>query len=258
MINYKHIYKGKEFETILFIHAFGGNLNVFKKQIDDFSKEYNILLIDLRSHGLSKDIKLTDLKSPTIENTAKEIIELLDLLNIKNVHLLGLSIGTMIIAVLTTMIKERILSIIALGNATSFNNTARVLLKAGYIFKNFISFKLLYICFVNILIPRSNHKLSRKMFIREATKMDRKEFIAWYKIIVDFEKLHSVLSFHNDIPKLFIMGDSDHMFLKPTINFVKEDKNSQIYIIKNGGHIINIDCPDEVNRVSLNFLKKLK
>ncbi|WP_244833022.1 alpha/beta hydrolase [Clostridium sp. BJN0001] len=258
MINYKKFYKEENRETILFIHAFGGNSNVFKKQIDDFSKKYNIILIDLRSHGLSKDVKLTDLKSPTIEKIAEEIIELLDLLKIDKVHLLGLSIGTMIIAVLTTMIKKRILSVIALGNTTSFNNTARILLKTGYIFKNFISFKFLYICFVNILIPKSNHKLSRKMFIREATKMDRKEFIAWYKIIIDFEKFHPVSSFHNNIPKLFVMGDSDHMFLKPTIKFAKEDENSEIHVIKNGGHIINIDCPDEVNKISLNFLKNLK
>ena len=33
------------------------------------------------------------------------------------------------------------------------------------------------------MLPKKNHKRSRDIFIREATKMERADFLGWYNIV---------------------------------------------------------------------------
>jgi pimeloyl-ACP methyl ester carboxylesterase len=37
-----------------FVHGAGGSSSIWFKQIRDFQKQYNVLLLDLRGHGESK------------------------------------------------------------------------------------------------------------------------------------------------------------------------------------------------------------
>jgi pimeloyl-ACP methyl ester carboxylesterase len=63
--------------------------SIWFKQIRDFKKQYNVLLLDLRGHGDSK----TTLKRLSNRNIFRscfnDILEVLDFLEIKNHTLLG-------------------------------------------------------------------------------------------------------------------------------------------------------------------------
>jgi pimeloyl-ACP methyl ester carboxylesterase len=39
---------------VTFVHGAGGSSSIWFKQIRDFQKQYNVLLLDLRGHGESK------------------------------------------------------------------------------------------------------------------------------------------------------------------------------------------------------------
>ena len=43
--------KSKEASWVVFIHGAGGSISTWKRQIDFFKKEFNVLLLDLRDHG---------------------------------------------------------------------------------------------------------------------------------------------------------------------------------------------------------------
>ena len=58
LLGYEKIISGINNEWVVFIHGLGGNRNAFKKQIDDYKEKYNLLLIDLHGHGLSKELSL--------------------------------------------------------------------------------------------------------------------------------------------------------------------------------------------------------
>ena len=47
---------------------------------------------------------------------------------------------------------------------------------------------LLYKLFAYIIMPKSNHKESRRIFIQEAKVIDRKVFKQWLKLIPDLKK----------------------------------------------------------------------
>lgn len=48
---------------VTFVHGAGGSSAIWFKQIRDFKKSYNVLLVDLRGHGKSKDKVYEKLKN---------------------------------------------------------------------------------------------------------------------------------------------------------------------------------------------------
>ena len=53
MLYYKEYLLSPEAEWVVFIHGAGGSSAVWFKQLKDFRKHFNLLLIDLRGHGKS-------------------------------------------------------------------------------------------------------------------------------------------------------------------------------------------------------------
>jgi pimeloyl-ACP methyl ester carboxylesterase len=107
------------------------------------------------------------------------------------------------------------------------------------------------------IMPRKRHKKSRILFIKEAKKLCQKEFIRWFKLIKEVDIVHKKTQ-HNkrDIPKLYIMGEEDYMFLPPVEKIVKNNQTASLAVIKRAGHVCNVDMPVEFNEVSLSFLKE--
>jgi len=84
---------GKGEKTIVFIHGWSASHLFFKKQIPVLSKDYEVVSYDLRGHGLSEETK----DGYTISRYAQDLKNLIDYLNLKNVVLVGWSMGTHII-----------------------------------------------------------------------------------------------------------------------------------------------------------------
>ena len=52
------------------------------------------------------------------------------------------------------------------------------------------------------------------------------------------------------------MGDQDYMFLPSVKDLVEVHNKSELYIIQNCGHVVNVDKPDIFNKKMLDFLDK--
>ena len=55
MINYTIYENSNSKQWVTFVHGAGGSSSIWFKQIRDFQKHFNVLLLDLRGHGNSKD-----------------------------------------------------------------------------------------------------------------------------------------------------------------------------------------------------------
>ena len=66
-------------EWVTFVHGAGGSSSIWFKQIKEFKAHFNILLLDLRGHGNSKE-KIT--KKYTFEAIANDVLEVLNHLKI--------------------------------------------------------------------------------------------------------------------------------------------------------------------------------
>ena len=72
------------------------------------------------------------------------------------------------------------------------------------------------------MLPKKNHKRSRDIFIREATKMERADFLGWYNIVAKVECVYqNSRKLPNKIAKLYVSGREDHLFINPLLADIK-------------------------------------
>ncbi|MBT8221369.1 MAG: alpha/beta hydrolase [Bacteroidia bacterium] len=259
MLHYSTYEIGPNYEWVTFIHGAGGSSSIWFRQIKEFSKLYNILLIDLRGHGKSKEHNYRLLNSYSFDQIGDDIIEVLDHLNIAATHFVGISMGSIIIREITDRHPRRVRSLIMGGAIMDMDWKSKILMWFGMMFKSIIPYMLLYRMYALIILPRRTHRDSRQLFIREAKKLDQKEFLRWFSLTT---QLNSLLhQFRENViasPTLYIMGDEDHMFLPAVSKLVENHENAQLCVLRQCGHVVNIQRPKEFNANALSFLVSLK
>lgn len=258
MLYYKEYKSSEERDWVVFVHGAGGSSSIWFSQLRDFKKHFNVLMIDLRGHGKSKDLLQKYYEEDySFEFISKDIIEVLDHLNIEKAHFIGVSLGTIIIRTIGEIAPERVKSAILCGAITRLNVRSRILVFLGHMFKRFIPYMWLYKFFAWIIMPRKRHAKSRNLFIREAKKLYQKEFLRWFKLTNEVNPLLKYFKEKEvESPMLYIMGSEDHMFLPPVRQIVNKHKNSTLQVIKNCGHVCNVERPGAFNRLSIQYLKQ--
>ncbi len=257
MLNYTIHNHTSSTEWVTFIHGAGGSSTIWFKQLRAFKKHFNILLIDLRGHGRSKNhLNLKNMPKYTFEVVTKDVMEVLDHLEIQKSHFVGISMGTIIIRQLAEMQPQRISSMIMGGAILKMNLRSQILIKLGVAFKSILPYLWLYSLFAFVIMPKNHHKSSRNLFITEAKKLYQKEFIRWFKLTSELNPLLKFFRLKDiDIPTLYIMGAEDYLFLPSVQNVVKQHAQSFLKIIDNCGHVVNVDEPDIFNVESIAFIK---
>lgn len=243
-------------EWVTFVHGAGGSSTIWYKQIRAFSKEYNVLLVDLRGHGGSAKGVTAKWKEYTFQSIGNDVIEVLDHLNIRKTHFVGISLGTIIIRELAERFPERTSSLIMGGAVMKLNFRGQLLMRIGDWFKSVIPYLLLYRFFAVIIMPRKSHRESRNLFIQEAKKLYQKEFKRWFTLISEINPLLRFFRFNDpQIPTLYVMGGEDHMFLPSITKLVKDHHSASLVVIPQCGHVVNVEQPATFNDTVIRYLK---
>lgn len=238
-------------EWIVFLHGIGGSSAIWFKQISTFRKYYNLLLIDLPGHGKG-NLKLQDLDKLSFNCVSYEVIKVLDYLKIKKANFIGFSLGTIVIQEIKRSYPDRVNSIILAGAVEKLNMLLKLGVIALGIFINFIPHMILYKVSAYLIAPGKKNSKSRNIFVKEASKIDKNEFKNWYKIMIKSLNIFKTFNTNNYINSLYIMGEKDTTFL-PAI--IKREKN--IKIIKECGHVCNVERWEEFNIIVINFLESI-
>jgi pimeloyl-ACP methyl ester carboxylesterase len=216
-----------------------------------------VLLIDLRGHGKSKE-HYSQEEIYRFNEIALDVIQIMDHLNIQKAHLVGISLGCIIIRAIDKLAPGRAESIILGGAVIQFNAKIKVLLNTAKLLQFILPYMWLYRINAWILIPSKKHAESRNLFIREAIKLGRSEFKKWLNMSTEIrENLQEYIKKEASAPVLYIMGERDHMFLPMVTDLVKKHINSKLEVIRNSGHVCNLDQPEEFNARSIQFIKAI-
>jgi len=259
LLNYTTYIHPKSTQWVTFVHGAGGSSSIWHKQLRSFKAEYNVLVLDLRGHGKSKiATKKAVISNYTFDLITADIVQVIDFLKIEKSHFIGISLGTILIRDLAEKHPNRVKSMVLAGAIMKLNLRSQLLIKLGVIFKSVIPYMLLYKFFAFIIMPRKNHKQSRKLFVNEAKKLDQKEFIRWFNLTAEINPLLRIFR-ENDIkiPTFYIMGEEDHLFLPSIQKLAKKHLLSQIFVVANCGHVVNIEQPRIFNTKSIQFLESL-
>lgn len=253
MLKYQIINNNKK-EWVVFIHGIGGSTKTWRRQIETFSEQYNLLLLDLPGHGEDSNhiIKTVD------ENKLnKGIVDTLNFLNIKTAHFIGLSLGTLVAVNFAVKHPERVDKIILGGAAVKVCGIARLYVRAANLIKKIMPFKSLCKFFAWFLLPRQNHKTSRAIFVREAMKLNKTTISAWMSYLKNALHPEAAMEKLNNLGKkvLVIVGDEDHCFLRGAKKYAQQIKGSTLNIIERCGHVCSIEKDKVFNALSLKYLR---
>lgn len=244
---------------VTFVHGAGGSSSIWHKQVREFRKHFNVLLLDLRGHGNSEPALKDALKKRyTFDTITNDIVEVIDHLKIKKSHFIGISLGTILIRNLAEKHPEKVESLVMGGAIMKLNFRSQVLMGLGNIFKSVVPYLWLYRFFAFIIMPNSNHRESRLLFVREAKKLCQKEFLRWFKLASDINQLLRLFrSKDTKIPTLYVMGGEDYLFLPSVRKVVQKHENSSLLLIEHCGHVVNIEQPEIFNRLVVNFISDI-
>ena len=247
-------------EWITFVHGAGGSSSIWYKQLREFKKHFNILLLDLRGHGKSKpNLKDAFNDRYTFDVITNDIVEVIDHEKIEKSHFIGISLGTILIRNLAERFPDRVSSMIMGGAIMKLNFRSQLLMRLGILFKSVIPYLWLYKFFAFIIMPNRNHKESRLLFIREAKKLYQKEFIRWFRLTSEINPLLRLFRAANiQIPTLYVMGGEDYLFLPTIEKVVQKHLMSSLVTIQYCGHVVNVEQPELFNHLVINYINNLK
>ena len=247
---YYYFNKKAQEVPIVFVHGVGLTHEIWQPQLEFFDY-YSTLAYDILGHGKSSLEKM----QITFDDFSKQLIELIDHLNIKKIHLVGFSIG----------------SLIARNFATKHNDRLQTLTLLCSIYKR----------------TEEQQKIVTQRFeqAKQELKLSKQALKRWFtdkyleKNPEIYEKISSILSANNmnnflKVYELFVNHKNDEDFNKITANTLvmtgeydigstvkmSQELNaliskSQLKIIKDGKHLCGIECADDVNSILNSFIK---
>jgi pimeloyl-ACP methyl ester carboxylesterase len=244
-------------EWVVLVHGAGGSSSIWFRQIRAYREQFNVLLVDLRGHGESAKVEDGRERKPyTFEAISREVLDVLDHLGIASAHFVGISLGCLIIRTIAELQPGRIRSMVLGGAILRLNLRSRVLVILGNTLKRVIPFMWLYRLYAWIIMPRVRHRRSRMIFIREAQKVARKEFLRWFRMTMELPPILRLFEERDTgIPTLYVMGEEDHMFLPAARRLAQRERNTALRVIERCGHVCNIDRPRLFNSLSIEFMK---
>lgn len=247
---------GDSHDWMVFIHGAGGSLVTWKHQVKAFKPFFNLLLIDMRDHGYSKDLE-PHYSSYDFDIVCDDILAVVDHIGLERAHFLALSLGSIILQKLSDRRPEMIYSMIMAGGVFKADWKLHLFAHSGRFLSHFLPFRWIYDTFIMIVLPRANHAPSRRLYRLQSKKLTSTEFLKWLGLYRDLFKV--VRRFYRKklvTNSLIVMGGQDHVFLNAAKRFTtKHAHAAELVILEGVGHLCNLEATEAFNRSVLRFLK---
>ena len=239
---------------LVFVHGAGGAIASWKFQRDTFKTQFNLLLIDLRDHGRSKNIQ-PDYPKYNFDVICADILAVLDHLSINKAHFLSLSMGSVLLQKLEDLRPGMAESQIFAGGVFKANWRIHLFAHGGKLLSHILSYRQLYTLFSWLVMPRKNHAFARRVYRMQSRLLTPREYLKWINLYKEF---FGVLKryFRQPLatPSLVVMGSQDHVFLQAAKEYADKHAHAQLKVIDQCGHICNIEKPEDFNRLVMDFL----
>ncbi len=248
-----YISENKHEETVLFIHSAFADHTQYAKQIEDFSQKFTIITVDLIGHGNSTKTQ----KGDGIEKTSQYINDILHEENISKVHLVGVSIGAVLVQDFANKYPEMVASMACFGGY-DINNFDASMQKENRKAQGFMMLKAI---FSIKWFAQSNKLISayttqaQEDFYQMNIRFPKKSFM----YLAGLNGIVNKCTTKRGYPILIGCGDKDiPMELKAVEMWHATEPNSQVMVFKNAGHLVNMDVPSEFNKVVIDFILRVK
>jgi 3-oxoadipate enol-lactonase len=239
---------------LIFVHAFPLCSRMWDKQVNYFKDKYRVITYDLRALGYSTKEDL----QYTMETLVNDFFEITDSLKLKRVNACGLSIGGYIL--LRALVKNpTIFNSVILADTKSEKDTDEALLNRCNTIIDIRNGKRkeFEVSFTKNLLSEKNYENTEiRKFVEEMISSQSNEGIC--SNLIALATRTNVIDYLTqiDIPALILVGEYDKLTPLEFSDKMKICfKNPELKIIKNAGHLSNLENPDDFNKAVLDFIK---
>ena len=237
---------------IVFVHPAFADHRAFDYQLDYFAQHYRVITIDLLGHGLSRFNGGQD----KLDSSADHIRTIMDNEGYQRAHLVGVSMGSLIVQYVALLYPERAASVTVVGSYP-INGDNQAVLKAqrGEMLK---------------WLPRALLSMnSFRRYVARGIALKSTEQARFYEMAQGFH-LRSFQAIQGmgkllqqrpaapcTCPLLLMCGDHDlPIALRAARDWHAVDPGSELQLIQNAGHCANMDQPETFNTTLATFLAR--
>jgi len=246
-------------EALLFIHGWGVDKRIWRQQSKYFSQSFKVVSIDLPGHGKSSWLKVT------LEDMVHDIKYLLDTNSIKEVSLLGSSLGGLLALKFYQVYPNTIKRMVLVGSMPKFSKSDDYPhgLDIERMKKLSMQLDTDYPSIINVFFrslftkqERQTRRFKWLQKFRRNIEFPMKDALHQYLDIMEKEDLRHVLK-NIKVPIQFINGSEDEICTMKTIEVIKNlTPDSRFDIFEQCGHFPFLSKPHEFNELVEDFLKK--
>lgn len=248
---------------IIFVHSYLWDKDMWKPQIEELSKDFKCICIDLWGHGESDFLDKNE--SCSLKDLSEDIIAIANKLNLEKFNYIGLSVGAMLGTYLALNYNDKVNKLI-LMDGYSGDEPKETQDKYLNLLNSIEQLKFIPEHLSDIIVPMFFSKKESlikgelyKNFKNDLTNKKTINIDTIVKLGKEIFQRENLLNQMKNIKNsvLFMVGDED--IPRPTYESLEMHSivpNSEYVVIPNAGHISNLENPTFVNIQIRNFLIK--
>ena len=251
-----HYHSQGEGEVVLFVHGWSFDGNVWFKQIDNFLKDYRVVVLDLPGHGQSDYKREADI--------VEDINFIIGELKLDRINLIGHSLGGLLCLKLALKYPALIKKLVLIGASAKFVRTPEYNfgLKKEDIDKlrSFLTddYPDILLVFIRWLFTRQERNQGdfSEAWSRLSKKENwpRREAMGDFLSLIEKEDIRKQLVGLN-IPTLIISGVNDPICPVESVDYLgRQIKNSKVELFDGCGHLPFVTRHEYFNRLTKEFL----
>ena len=244
-------------EFVLFLHGIGGNRSNWRAQLEAFGGSFHAAAWDARGYGASDDYA-AELE---FGDFSKDLVRVLDCFKADKAHLVGLSMGGRIALDFALRHPERVASLVLASTFAGFSESLTPEKQAEFLrlrLKPLVEegrepVDLAPKVISGLVGPNAPAAVVQQMTASMAA-LRKPSYIKAVKAASRFERSADLPNVR--VPTLVISGEHDKQPL-PSAGKAMAEKipGAQFVLVRDCGHLVNVEQPVAFNDAVLNFLK---
>ena len=247
----------KQKPIMLFAHGLLWSTRLYDKQVAHFKRDYRCITFDFRGQGQSEITK----DGYDMDTLTQDAIGLMDALNIKQCHFVGLSMGGFVAQRIAINHPERLLSLTLLETSADPEASDNVpkyrqlMTAIRWLGMKRVSKKVMPIMFGSTFLKDKSRKAECKEWLKMLVSNHKTGVIKATEGVINRKGVYGQLD-KISTPTLIVVGDEDAATPYPKSERMHfAIKGSKLAIIKGAGHTATVEEPEQVNTVISEFLK---
>lgn len=247
---------GGDGELLIFMHGIGGNRTNWADQLTRFSESFHALAWDARGYGESDDYE-----GPLdFGDFAADLLEVLDHFGVAKAHLCGLSMGGRIAQDFYARHPDRVATLTLVATFTGFKNFTEeerqrfVDLRKKPLLEGKEPKDIAPVVAKTLIGPNASEAQYQRMVasmaaLHKESYIKTVEATTYYDRSADLDKIA--------VPTLLVYGEHDSL-TRPEMGREMHErvKGSEMVVIENSGHLINLEQPEAFSDALADFLDR--